>query len=148
MLACAYWCSVESLRRCDAYIVNHTHTIGHARALARTHANKLSHTHARARTHTYAQVWQSELLHFRMHKCSSKIPGLEAFLRLYSEEQDSAVDRYCRRHQQQLMFVPFDRRHRQQLMFTTQHRLNVRVLSILCMHVYVVFHLHQVPAAR
>jgi hypothetical protein len=135
VLACAYWCSVESLRRCDAYIVNHTHTIGHARALARTHANKLSHTRARTHTHTYAQVWQSELLHFRMHKCSSKIPGLEAFLRLYSEEQASSVDRYCCRH-------------RQHLMFTTQHRLNVRVLSILCMHVYVVFHLHQVPAAR
>jgi hypothetical protein len=144
----SFVCSVASLKLRDAYLLNHTHTIGHAHTRQCTLANKLSHTHARAHTHTYAQVWQSELLHFRMHKCSSKIPGLEAFLRLYSEEQDSAVDRYCRRHQQQLMFVPFDRRHRQQLMFTTQHRLNVRVLLILCMYTYFLFHLLQFPAAR
>lgn len=35
------------------------------------------------------EVWQNELLYFRMHKCTTRvsIPGLEAFLRLYRETE-------------------------------------------------------------
>jgi len=34
------------------------------------------------------EVWQNELLYFRMHKCSSTIPGLDGFLKLYSQDDD------------------------------------------------------------
>lgn len=39
--------------------------------------------------HIPMEVWQNELLYFRMHKCTAKvsIPGLEAFLRLYQESE-------------------------------------------------------------
>jgi hypothetical protein len=39
--------------------------------------------------HIPMEVWQNELLYFRMHKCRTKvsIPGLEAFLRLYQESE-------------------------------------------------------------
>lgn len=35
------------------------------------------------------EVWQNELLYFRMHQCTTResIPGLEAFLRLYRETE-------------------------------------------------------------
>ena len=84
-----------------AHIHAHAHAHAHAQPISRnthTHMSTCIHTHARARNHHNipTQVWQNELLYFRMHKCSSKIPGLEAFMRLYSESDASAkIDRYC-----------------------------------------------------
>lgn len=35
--------------------------------------------------HIPTEVWQNELLHFRMHKSTVQIPGFESFVKLYKE---------------------------------------------------------------